>query len=82
MRYLITSGVLVEPALGPRSWVASESVLCVEVKRNAFLVVFIIVVSLLNHVQLFFDTMDHSPPGSSVHGISQAGMLEWKQKCW
>ena len=21
--------------------------------------------------------MDHSPPGSSVHGIVQAGMLEW-----
>ena len=23
------------------------------------------------------DSMDHSPPGASVHGISQAGMLEW-----
>ena len=23
------------------------------------------------------DSMDHSPPGSSVHGISQAGILEW-----
>lgn len=44
MQYLTTSDVLVEPTLGPRSRVASESVLCVEVKRNAFLVVFIIVV--------------------------------------
>ena len=24
-----------------------------------------------------FDTMDCSPPGSSVHGILQARMLEW-----
>ena len=23
------------------------------------------------------DSMDHSPSGSSVHGISQAGILEW-----
>ena len=23
------------------------------------------------------DTMDHSSPGSSVHEISQAGILEW-----
>lgn len=43
MQHLATSGVLVEPAPGPRSWVASESVLCVEVKRNAFLVVIIVV---------------------------------------
>ena len=25
----------------------------------------------------FFDSMDHSPPGSSVHGISQARIVEW-----
>ena len=24
-----------------------------------------------------FDTMDYSPPGSSVHGIFQARVLEW-----
>ena len=24
-----------------------------------------------------FDLMDSSPPGSSVHGIPQARMLEW-----
>ena len=82
MQYLTTSDVLVEPTLGPRPWVTSESVLCVEVKRNAFLVVVIIVVQSLNHVQLFFNAMDHSLPGSSVRGISQAGILEWKQKCW
>ena len=23
------------------------------------------------------DSMDHSPPGSSLHGISQARILEW-----
>ena len=31
---------------------------------------------VLSHVQLC-DPMDCSPPGSSVHGISQARILEW-----
>ena len=31
----------------------------------------------LSHVWLFCDPMDCSPPGSSVHGISQARILEW-----
>ena len=30
----------------------------------------------LSHVQLFCDRMDSSPPGSSVHGISQGRILE------
>ena len=33
-------------------------------------------VYLLNHVQLFCNAMDCSPLGSSVHGISQARILE------
>ena len=39
--------------------------------------VFSFVVLLLSGVQLFCDLMDCSPPGSSVHGNSQARMLEW-----
>ena len=35
------------------------------------------VVYLFSSVQLFCDTMDCSPPGSSVHGIFQARILEW-----
>ena len=31
----------------------------------------------LSHVQHFCDPMDCSPPGSSVHGILQARILEW-----
>ena len=31
---------------------------------------------LLSHVQLFVTSMDCSPPGSSVHGILQARILE------
>ena len=34
-------------------------------------------VQLLSPVQLFCDPMDCSPPGSSVHGISQARILLW-----
>ena len=37
----------------------------------------VLVVHLLSPVQLFCDLMDCSPPGSSVHVISQARTLEW-----
>ena len=33
--------------------------------------------SCFSHVQPFCDPMDCSPPGSSVHGILQARILEW-----
>ena len=32
---------------------------------------------LFSRVQLFCDPMDCNPPGSTVHGISQARLLEW-----
>ena len=35
------------------------------------------VVWLISHVQLFCNPMDHSPPSSSVHEISQTRILEW-----
>ena len=34
-------------------------------------------VQLLSRVRLFINPMDYSPPGSPVHGISQARILEW-----
>ena len=34
-------------------------------------------VKLLSRVRLFGDPMDSSPLGCSVHGISQARILEW-----
>ena len=37
----------------------------------------VVVVYSLNLVQLFCDPMDCSPSGFSVHGISQARILEW-----
>ena len=37
----------------------------------------VFVYSMLNHVQLFCNSMDCSPPGSSVHEVSQARILEW-----
>ena len=36
-----------------------------------------VVVQLLSCVQLISDPMDSSQPGSSVHRISQARILEW-----
>ena len=44
-------------------------------ENHAFRLCKIFVVSL-SHVQLFCDSMDCSPPGSTVHGISQARILE------
>ena len=35
------------------------------------------VVESLSHVWLFCNPRDCRPPGSSVHGILQAGILEW-----
>ena len=35
------------------------------------------VCQLLSHVRFFGDPMDYSPPGSSVHEILQARVLEW-----
>ena len=35
-----------------------------------------VAVQSLSHLWLFCDSMDYSPPGSSVHGISQARTLE------
>ena len=32
---------------------------------------------LLSHCWLFCNPMDYSPPGSSVHGISHARILQW-----
>ena len=43
-----------------------------------FLIYFIfVVVKSLSHVQLFANPMDYSLPGSFVHGIFQARILEW-----
>ena len=39
--------------------------------------VYIVVVKSLSHVGLFHDPMGSSLPGPSVHGISQARILEW-----
>ena len=36
-----------------------------------------VVVQSLSCVQLFCDTMDYSPPSSSVHGTFQARILKW-----
>ena len=33
--------------------------------------------SCFSHVRLFCNARDCSPPGSSVHGILQARILEW-----
>ena len=50
-------------------------VLCVCV-LNSLIILVRTLVCVLSRVQLFLTPMDCSPPGSSVHGIFQAGILE------
>ena len=38
---------------------------------------YLLFVCVLSRVWLFCDPMNYSPPGSSVHGIFQARVLEW-----
>ena len=42
-----------------------------------FVVVAVVVLQSFSHVQLFCNPMDYSPPGSSVHDVFQARILEW-----
>ena len=44
--------------------------------RETYSRIFVVVIQLLSHVQLFCDPMDCSLPDSSVRGISQARILE------
>ena len=37
----------------------------------------LVAVYSINHVQFFYDPMNCSPPGSTVHGISQTRILKW-----
>ena len=50
---------------------------CFSLQQTVSVVLSFVVIWLLRHVQLFWDPMDYSPPGSSVHGILQARILEW-----
>ena len=44
---------------------------------NRVYVCLVTVVQSLSHDKLCWDTVDHSPPVSSFHGIFQARILEW-----
>ena len=37
----------------------------------------VVVVQSISHIRLFCNPTDYTPPGSCVHGISQARILEW-----
>ena len=50
---------------------------CVCVYIYIYIYIYVCMLSLFSCVQLFCDAMDCSPPGSSVHGILQARILEW-----
>ena len=57
----------------------SISLIILEIKipmRCLFMYTFV-VTQWLSHIRLFCDPMDCSRPGSSVHGIFQARILEW-----
>ena len=47
------------------------------IRQYVYMSIFAVVAQSLSCVWLFWDSTDCSPPGSSVHGISQARILEW-----
>ena len=51
-------------------------------KQTAIIKFVAVVVLSLSRVWLFCDPIDFSPPGSSVHGISQTRILEWVAICF
>ena len=58
------------------AWVSSEAGGTLESKVKFILVAVYAVLCLVAQSTLC-DPMDCSPPGSSVHGVSQARILEW-----
>ena len=42
-----------------------------------YIYICIFVVQSLSCIRLFCNPMDYRPPGSSIHGIFQARVLEW-----
>ena len=50
---------------------------CVNHKTWMMFQNFVVVLRLFSLVRLFCDPMDCTPPGSFVHGILQARILEW-----
>ena len=54
----------------------SYSITFVLFRWYSFVCVYVCV-CVLSHVQFFCNPMDCSPSGSSLHGISQARILEW-----
>ena len=71
------------PCLLPQSWevifIPSSSPSLRHPRLDPFYLILLQYVCALSlsHVQLFCDLMHCSPPGSSVHGILQARILDW-----
>ena len=66
-----------------RYWKKDLLCTCMYINNNVELLLniayksWVVIVKSLNHVWLFCDLRDCSLPGSSIHGISQARILEW-----
>ena len=77
-QHLLTSQ-LCRTSLSTQTWLAPSFPLWSQTK-GAFLVFSLALECVLSRVWLFmtlYDPKDCSPPGSSVHGILQARILEW-----
>ena len=62
-----------------KSWLVRLLLQCSHTEKWFILTMDLFIVCTLSfsHVRLFCNPMDCSSPGSSVHGISQASILEW-----
>ena len=86
IHWVRSGAVLSEGSSVSGSWGATPSQWCVlawKFSEPPTVAIFMAASSLevkvksLSHVQLFSDPMDCNLPGSSVHGIFQARVLEW-----
>ena len=83
LQFLISSRKIHLPFLGfpwfqssGNTYIETGSTVLCDFHSTPVLLKFV-VVQLLSHFRLFCNPMDCSPPGSSVHGTSQARKLEW-----
>ena len=76
LAHLLSSLQLVTHMENDNGGFSTYEINCIVFNYNNLITV-MVVVELLIRVRLFWDLTDCSPPGPSVHRISQVGLLQW-----
>ena len=75
-RHFLLQGIFPSQGSNPGHLHSRQTLYCLSHQESPF-TNNVLAVQLLGSVQLFWDPMDCSLPGSSVYGIRQARILEW-----